>query len=77
VKDVGERMGTVFAADAEGERKQLPIYEYAYKDDPMSTRHIGPMAQDVERVDKRAVKTIGGVKHIKPDMVMGSIMRAA
>ncbi len=59
-----------------GDAKKLPIYQYSYKDDPSSTRHIGPMAQDVERIDKKAVKTIGGVKHI--DMTrMGSILRAA
>jgi hypothetical protein len=35
------------------------------------------MAQDVERMDKKAVKTIGGVKHIDTGRVMGSILRAA
>lgn len=55
---------------------RLPIYEYSYKNDPSSTRHIGPMAQDVEKVDPGAVTTIGGVKHIYPRRVMGDIMRA-
>ena len=67
-KDV-ERIGTVFAYDENkdrprmgeviGDRKELPIYEYSYKgdrDDGM--RHTGPMAQDVEKIDKKAVKTI-------------------
>jgi len=72
-KDVGEKLGTVFAAGADGE-KPLPIYEYAYKDDPASTRHVGPMAQDVEKVDRKSVKTVKGTKYI--DMTrMGSILR--
>jgi len=70
-------MGTVFAATPEGERKELPISEWSYKDDPSSTRHVGPMAQDVERIDPKAVKKIGGVRHIDPRRVMGGIMRAA
>jgi hypothetical protein len=68
-------MGTVFAAGSDGKRKKLPISEWSYKGDP--ARHVGPMAQDVERIDKSAVTTRGGVKHIYPDKVMGSILRAA
>ena len=30
-------------------------------------RHFGPMAQDVEKLDPKAVKSIGGIKHIKTD----------
>jgi hypothetical protein len=71
------KMGTVFAADNEGGEHELPIYKYAYKDDPASTQHIGPMAQDVEEIDPKAVVTHGGMKHIRTDHVMGSIMRAA
>ena len=76
------KMGTVFSAGGvadvdHDEIKKLPIYEYSYKDDPASMRHIGPMAQDVEKVDPRAVKAIGGVKHIDPKRVMGNILRAA
>jgi hypothetical protein len=71
-----DRMGTVFAANPQGEREELPIYEYSYKKDPTSARHVGPMAQDVEKIDKRAVKTKGGTKYI--DMArMGSILKAA
>ena len=70
-------LATVFAANTEGEAKELPIYEYSYKRDPESERHVGPMAQDVEKIDKRAVKTIAGRKHINPGMVMGSILKAA
>jgi hypothetical protein len=68
-------MGSVFAASEDGERKKLPISEWSYKGDP--ERHVGPMAQDVEKVDKSAVTTRGGVKHIYPAKVMGSILRAA
>lgn len=75
-KDI-HKLGTVFAADAEGDDHELPIYRYAYKGDPASTRHVGPMAQDVEKVDPGAVRSFGGVKHISPQRVMGSIMRAA
>ena len=67
-------MATVFAASEDGERKALPISEWSYKGDP--ERHIGPMAQDVEKIDKRAVTTRKGVKHIYPAKVMGSILRA-
>jgi hypothetical protein len=76
------RIGTVFAAssvaEADGdEKKKLPIYQYSYKGDPDSTRHIGPMAQDVEKVDPSAVHTRKGMKYIDPSRVMGSILRAA
>jgi hypothetical protein len=68
-------MGAVFSADENGERKKLPISEWSYKGDP--ARHVGPMAQDVEKINKRAVTEIGGVKHIYPSRVMGGILRAA
>jgi Chaperone of endosialidase len=86
------RMGTVFTADVDhdepnrklatfdvdqDERKTLPIYRYSYKDDPMSVRHIGPMAQDVEKIDSAAVTERGGVKYIDAERVMGNILRAA
>lgn len=80
VKKNIHRVGTVFAATPqkvqEPGKKELPIYSYAYKDDPSSTRHIGPMAQDVEKVDPGAVRSFGGVKHIKTNRVMGSVLRA-
>ena len=73
-----DRIGTVFAASSKsGKNEKLPIYEYSYKGDPASRRHTGPMAQDVERVTPEAVTEIGGVKHIRPAQVMGSILRAA
>jgi hypothetical protein len=77
VKENIDRMGTIFAATPEGERRELPIHSYSYKDDPDSTMHVGPMAQDVEKVDRAAVKKIGGVRHIDTRKVMGSILRAA
>ena len=71
-------MGSVFAANPDGERKKLPIYEWEYKQgEGEPGRHVGPMAQGVEKVDKRAVKTIDGTKHIDARKVMGSILRAA
>lgn len=77
LKENVEKMGTVLAANDEGEAKKLPIYAYSYKDDPVSTQHIGPMAQDVERITPQAVEEHGGRKFIKPKQVMGSILRAS
>jgi hypothetical protein len=74
------RVGSVFAMEpntGDGERKQLPIYKFSYKDDAASMKHVGPMAQDVEKIDKGAVTSIGGRKHIDTGRVMGSILRAA
>jgi hypothetical protein len=70
-------VGSVFAYNEDAERKKLPIYEYEYKDDPTSMRHIGPMAQDVEKVDRGAVHNIRGRKAIDTHRVMGNILRAA
>ena len=75
-KNVGERIGTVFAASSDGENKKLPFYQYSYKDDPASVQHVGPMAQDVEKITPEDVEEYGGKKYIKPDKVMGSILRA-
>ena len=79
------RMGTVFAATPQpvedpqaGSKKKLPIYSYSYKDDPASTRHIGPMAQDMEKIDPGAVgKDKSGMRYIDAGRMMGSILRAA
>jgi hypothetical protein len=76
-KDDIDHIGTVFAANTDGAKKKLPIYQYSYKDDPSSTRHIGPMAQDVEKITPEAVEEHEGVKYIKPRQVMGSIIKAA
>ena len=72
-----DKVGTIFAANSDGEKKELPIYEYSYKnDDPDDRRHVGPMAQDIEKIDKRAVSTRKGVKYINTTR-MGSIMKVA
>ena len=76
VKDNKVKLGTVFSAMPRSEDKELPIYEYSYRADPTKTRHVGPMAQDVEKVDRGAVKTIRGTKYIKSNRVMGNILRA-
>jgi hypothetical protein len=68
VKEDIDRMGTVLSDKGDA----LPIYQYSYRDDPASTRHIGPMAQDVEKINPGAVRKIGGVKHIDVER-MGSI----
>jgi hypothetical protein len=91
VKTNIDRVGTVLAVDpdkdetkssmatvfSDADKDELPIYRYSYKGDPSGARHIGPMAQDVQKIDKKAVRTIGGVKHIDTGRVMGSILRAA
>ena len=76
-KEEIDRIGTVFAANSDGARKKLPVYEYAYKDDPSSTRHIGPMAQDVEKIEPRAVEEHEGRKFIRTREAMGAILKAA
>ena len=53
VKENIDRIGTIFAATPEGERKEMPIHQYSYKDDPDGTLHVGPMAQDVEKLSPR------------------------
>ncbi len=76
-KEQIDRVGTVFAANADGARKKLPVYEYEYKGDPSSTRHVGPMAQDIEAIEPRAVEEREGRKYIRTREAMGSILRAA
>lgn len=70
-------LGKVFATNDNDEKKALPIYSYSYKQDPSSTQHIGPMAQDVEKIDRGAVKTHRGIKYIKPDKIMGNVFATA
>jgi hypothetical protein len=77
VKKNIDRIGSVFAATEDGERKKLPIYEYEYKKGYGTGRHVGPMAQDSERINPGAVGEIGGVKTINTRQVMGNILRAA
>jgi hypothetical protein len=61
----------------EADHDELPIYSYSFKRDPNSTRHIGPMAQDVEKIIPEAVTERGGIKYLDHGMVMGNILRAA
>ena len=78
IKENKIKVGTVFSAKPrDTDADELPIYQYSYKGDPAATRHIGPMAQDVEKVDHGAVRTIRGTKYIKTDRVMGNILRAS
>ena len=90
-KDNIKKLGTVFAYDVDkdkpapgsvigekSERRELPIYEYSYKDDPANKRHVGPMAQDVEKLDRAAVlHDKRGTKYLDRRRVMGNILRAA
>jgi hypothetical protein len=69
-------LGSVFSANDGGERERLPVYQYSYKGDPQHRRHVGPMAQDVERQDPKAVREFGGVKHVDARRLMGNILRA-
>jgi hypothetical protein len=74
VKKNIDKIGTIFAA---GDKK-LPVYEYEYKGKfADGQRHVGPMAQDVERLDPDAVTEIDGIKHILTREMMGGILRAA
>jgi hypothetical protein len=73
-----DRVGTVFAFNENAEREKLPIYEYEYKNSANGAgRQIGPMAQDVEKIDRGAVRNVRGRKMIEPARVMGNILRAA
>jgi hypothetical protein len=78
-KDNVVKVGSVFATDVDDDdaKKKLPIYEYTYKQDPTKQRHVGPMAQDVEKIDKGAVKTRAGIKYIEPRRVMGNVFSTA
>jgi hypothetical protein len=75
-KDI-HRIGSVMTAVPQ-KVQELPVYSYSYKDDPASTQHVGPMAQDVEKIDPRAVaKDRKGTKYIDRNRVMGGILKAA
>jgi hypothetical protein len=58
------------------DRDELPIYKYSFKADPNETMHVGPMAQDVEKIDPSAVMTHRGTKFIKTAK-LGSILGMA
>ena len=73
------RIGSIFAAgpgnDSDNDNDELPIYSYRYKES--GQRDIGPMAQDVERVDPATVRHIAGRKYIDQARLMGNILKAA
>ena len=54
------------------------VYSFAYKADPEHRKHVGLMAQEVEKKHPEAVRTFGGVKHVDyaRALPMGSILRA-
>ena len=58
---------------SDADHDELPIYQYSYKDDPTETMRVGPMAQDVEKIDPSAVREHRGVKHINVAK-LGSIL---
>ena len=69
-------MGSVIA-DVDN-RRACRSYPTPTRATPSSTRHIGPMAQDVERQDPAAVlHDRKGTKYIDTHRVMGNILRAA
>jgi hypothetical protein len=43
---------------------ELPVYSFRYKDDPTHTTHIGLMAQEVEKVNPKAVSELLGIKFV-------------
>lgn len=50
------------------------VYAYHYKgEDKAQPRHIGLMAQEVEKRRPDAVVTVGGVKHVNYPMALGSV----
>lgn len=69
------KLGNVYMADRHDAPKKLPVYSYEYKGS--DTPQVGPMAQDVERIDPQAVVEISGVKHLKKQRVMGDILKVA
>jgi hypothetical protein len=61
----------------EADDDELPVYKYTFKNDPQQRQHVGPMAQDVEKIDPAAVINHGGRKYLDHGRVMGNILRAA
>jgi hypothetical protein len=72
-----DKIATVFAADGDDARHELPIYSFNFKRDPQKKPQVGPMAQDVEKFAPEAVANVGGRKFLDHGQVMGSILRAA
>jgi hypothetical protein len=80
LKENLDRIATVFAADSDGDKHELPIYKYNFKADPAKQTQVGPMAQDVEQYMPEAVTDVptpaGSRKVLDHRMVMGSILGA-
>jgi hypothetical protein len=76
IAQAGLGLLSLFLSD-EGEKKDvkklgndpqtgLPLYSYNYKDDPKSApKRVGPMAQDIEKVNPGAVMNVGGKKVVR------------
>lgn len=47
------------------------IYSYSYKHDPAHAKHIGVMAQGVEKTNPDAVREIDGIKHVDYGKLFG------
>lgn len=80
---IGQGIGTLIASDerVKKDKKRLGdikgdmgLWEFRYKGEPKSKpKHIGLMAQEVERKSPGAVKTINGVKHVDYSKALGLI----
>ena len=75
-KDETTSPGGVFGADPDKDERALPIYSYKYKGDPTHTPQTGPMAQDLEKIDKQAVRTRKGIRYIDQTR-LASILKVA
>jgi hypothetical protein len=72
---VGTIMGSLFSSDREektdikklGKQGGVPMYAYRYKGDPKTyPKVVGPMAQDIQKMDPTKVVSIAGSKAIAP-----------
>jgi len=62
-------------AEVIGHIGALPVHRYRYKADPSEDRYIGFMADEVERVDPRAVVTMpSGYKAVDYNRAMVSAL---
>lgn len=77
---IGQGIGSLIMSDERtkkdkekvGEVEGMGLYEFRYKGEPKSKpKHIGLMAQEVEKKKPGAVKTIGGVKHVDYSKALG------
>lgn len=77
---IGQGIGSLIASDERvkkdkekvGEIEGMGLYQYRYKGEPKSKpKHLGLMAQEVEKKRPDAVKTVGGVKHVDYSKALG------